>query len=203
MRCSRRTASAPPTSPSREPSNPARACPRWCTPSRAIATDDRGAPARPRRRRRLGIRQRPRRRRREWSADAHPPTRLPARRRGRAPFFRRAAVVAYPSLAEGFGLNALEALACGAPLVTTTGSALDEVVGDAALDRGARRHRRARRRAAGRAANPTSPLGCARPVRLARRASRGSDPSTATSRRTAWPPRSIRERERESANLSA
>jgi glycosyltransferase involved in cell wall biosynthesis len=50
-----------------------------------------------------------------------------------APFFRRAEVVAYPSLAEGFGLNALEALACGAPLVTTTGSALDEVVGDAAL----------------------------------------------------------------------
>ena len=50
-----------------------------------------------------------------------------------APFFRRAAVVAYPSLAEGFGLNALEALACGAPLVTTTGSALDEVVGSAAL----------------------------------------------------------------------
>ncbi len=50
-----------------------------------------------------------------------------------APFFRRAAVVAYPSLAEGFGMNALEALACGAPLVTTTGSALDEVVGDAAL----------------------------------------------------------------------
>ncbi len=50
-----------------------------------------------------------------------------------APLFRRAAVVAYPSLAEGFGLNALEALACGAPLVTTTGSALDEVVGDAAL----------------------------------------------------------------------
>ena len=38
-----------------------------------------------------------------------------------APLFRRAAVVAYPSLAEGFGLNALEALACGAPLVTTTG----------------------------------------------------------------------------------
>jgi glycosyltransferase involved in cell wall biosynthesis len=50
-----------------------------------------------------------------------------------APLFRRAAVVAYPSLAEGFGLNALEALACGAPLVTTTGSALDEVVGDAAI----------------------------------------------------------------------
>jgi glycosyltransferase involved in cell wall biosynthesis len=46
---------------------------------------------------------------------------------------RRAAVVAYPSQYEGFGLPALEALACGAPLVTTKGSALAEVVGDAAL----------------------------------------------------------------------
>jgi glycosyltransferase involved in cell wall biosynthesis len=41
--------------------------------------------------------------------------------------------VAYPSLEEGFGLPALEALACGAALVTTTGSAMEEVVGDAAL----------------------------------------------------------------------
>lgn len=48
-------------------------------------------------------------------------------------FFRRAAVVAYPSRQEGFGLPALEALACGAPLVTTSGSAMDELVGDAAL----------------------------------------------------------------------
>lgn len=47
--------------------------------------------------------------------------------------YRRAAVVAYPSFEEGFGLPALEALACGAPLVTTTGSAIAEVVGDAAL----------------------------------------------------------------------
>ncbi|MEY2567804.1 MAG: hypothetical protein QOE35_2333 [Actinomycetota bacterium] len=46
---------------------------------------------------------------------------------------RGAAAVAYPSLEEGFGLTALEALACGAPLVTTTGSAMEEVVGDAGL----------------------------------------------------------------------
>ncbi len=50
-----------------------------------------------------------------------------------AALFRQAAVVAYPSLVEGFGLPALEALACGAPLVTTTGSAMEETVGSAAL----------------------------------------------------------------------
>jgi glycosyltransferase involved in cell wall biosynthesis len=48
-------------------------------------------------------------------------------------FFRQAEAVAYPSLEEGFGLPALEALACGAVLVTTTGSAMEEVVGDAAV----------------------------------------------------------------------
>jgi glycosyltransferase involved in cell wall biosynthesis len=48
-------------------------------------------------------------------------------------FFRRAAVVAYPSFEEGFGLPALEGLACGAPVVTTAGSALGEVVDAAAL----------------------------------------------------------------------
>jgi glycosyltransferase involved in cell wall biosynthesis len=41
-------------------------------------------------------------------------------------------VVAYPSFEEGFGLPALEALACGAPLVTTTGTAMAEVAGAAA-----------------------------------------------------------------------
>ncbi len=45
---------------------------------------------------------------------------------------RRASVVAYPSLAEGYGLPALEALACGAPLVTTRGTAMAELAGDAA-----------------------------------------------------------------------
>ena len=46
---------------------------------------------------------------------------------------RQASAVAYPSLEEGFGLPALEALACGAPLVTTTGSAMEEMAGGAAL----------------------------------------------------------------------
>ena len=46
---------------------------------------------------------------------------------------RRARVVVYPSLEEGFGLPALEALACGAPLVTTSGTPMAEVAGAAAL----------------------------------------------------------------------
>ena len=50
----------------------------------------------------------------------------------KAALLRGAAVVAYPSREEGFGLPVLEALACGAPLVTTRGSAMAEVVGDAA-----------------------------------------------------------------------
>jgi glycosyltransferase involved in cell wall biosynthesis len=46
---------------------------------------------------------------------------------------RRAAVVAYPALEEGFGLPALEALACGAPVVTTRGTAMEEVARGAAI----------------------------------------------------------------------
>lgn len=47
--------------------------------------------------------------------------------------YRQAEVVAYPSLVEGFGLPVLEALTCGTPLVTTRGSAMEEVAGEAAL----------------------------------------------------------------------
>jgi glycosyltransferase involved in cell wall biosynthesis len=43
--------------------------------------------------------------------------------------FQRATVVAIPSLYEGFSLPAVEAMACGTPLVTTDAGALPEVVG--------------------------------------------------------------------------
>jgi glycosyltransferase involved in cell wall biosynthesis len=42
-------------------------------------------------------------------------------------------VVIYPSLFEGFGLPVVEALACGAPVITSNTSSLPEVGGDAAL----------------------------------------------------------------------
>lgn len=46
---------------------------------------------------------------------------------------RGAAAVAYPAIDEGFGLPVLEALACGAPTVTTAGSVMDELAEGAAF----------------------------------------------------------------------
>ncbi len=46
---------------------------------------------------------------------------------------RHAAAAVYPARYEGFGLPALEALACGTTLVTTRGTAMEEVAGSAAL----------------------------------------------------------------------
>ncbi len=47
--------------------------------------------------------------------------------------YRRAALFAFPSLYEGFGLPVLEAMACGVPVVCSNTSSLPEVAGDAAL----------------------------------------------------------------------
>jgi glycosyltransferase involved in cell wall biosynthesis len=50
------------------------------------------------------------------------------------PFWYNAAgMLVYPSLYEGFGLPALEALACGTPVIAADASSLPEVVGDAGL----------------------------------------------------------------------
>lgn len=48
-------------------------------------------------------------------------------------FFNVADVFINPSSYEGFGLTLLEAMACGAPVVTSDVSSIPEVVGDAAL----------------------------------------------------------------------
>jgi glycosyltransferase involved in cell wall biosynthesis len=47
--------------------------------------------------------------------------------------YRRAAIFAFPSLDEGFGMPLLEAMAHGVPVVTSNTSAMPEVAGDAAL----------------------------------------------------------------------
>ena len=50
-----------------------------------------------------------------------------------AGWYARAAVFAFPSLDEGFGMPLLEAMAAGVPVITSNRSALPEVAGDAAL----------------------------------------------------------------------
>jgi O-antigen biosynthesis alpha-1,2-mannosyltransferase len=50
-----------------------------------------------------------------------------------AAWYARAAIFAFPSLDEGFGMPLLEAMAAGTPILTSNRSALPEVAGDAAI----------------------------------------------------------------------
>lgn len=50
-----------------------------------------------------------------------------------ARYYARATIAVVPSIYEGFGLPAGEAMACGVPVISTTGGALPEVVGDTGI----------------------------------------------------------------------
>ena len=47
--------------------------------------------------------------------------------------YSHADIFLFPSIYEGFGMPVLEAMACGAPVITSKTTALGEVAGDAAL----------------------------------------------------------------------
>jgi glycosyltransferase involved in cell wall biosynthesis len=48
-------------------------------------------------------------------------------------FYNAAEAFVFPSIFEGFGLPVIEAMACGLPVLTSFGSSLEEIAGDAAV----------------------------------------------------------------------
>ena len=50
-----------------------------------------------------------------------------------ADYYAKSTIAVVPSLYEGFGIPAAEAMGCGVPLISTSGGALPEVVGDAGI----------------------------------------------------------------------
>ncbi|MDA8078069.1 MAG: glycosyltransferase family 1 protein [Nitrospiraceae bacterium] len=48
-------------------------------------------------------------------------------------FYSHADMLVHPAFFEGFGMTALEAMACGTPVISSNGGSLPEVVGDAGL----------------------------------------------------------------------
>ncbi|MEE9161965.1 MAG: glycosyltransferase family 1 protein, partial [Candidatus Neomarinimicrobiota bacterium] len=59
--------------------------------------------------------------------------REPVTHKDLAPWYRGALGFIFPSIHETFGLPALEAMACGCPVITSSISAMPEMAGDAAL----------------------------------------------------------------------
>ncbi|HJT55816.1 MAG TPA: glycosyltransferase, partial [Ktedonobacteraceae bacterium] len=51
----------------------------------------------------------------------------------KAAVYSAASLFVFPSLYEGFGLDPLEAMSCGAPVICSNRTSLPEVVGDAAI----------------------------------------------------------------------
>jgi glycosyltransferase involved in cell wall biosynthesis len=74
----------------------------------------------------------PRPRIRELGLDDHVVVTGTIREQDKAPLYSAATMYLFPSLYEGFGIPVIEAMACGAAVITSNTSALPEVAGDAA-----------------------------------------------------------------------